>query len=335
MHPPSSSSSSTASLPASRIQALTTSTLPLILERQRSISLQLAPSPFTQSTILKNLALLTTAVRVLELEGRGVQVGAGRQTGKNDAGKLREGVEKLLRLMEDDDEGRAKVASIRESFQYVPLDLIPRQRARRMLTWLLSARPPKETPPSPPPQQATFALASPPSSPPPANSDTDDDDADPLSRPAAKSQSFAGSYRDDEDDVPYTDDATMMQQQREVMEGTFALALAFKSRLASANLLSILTVVNLPVNCVISSEQDSRLATLSSSIARQHNLSLQIGDELDQHHELLEETDRAIDSTHNRLTGARRRLDSFSAKAKENGASCFRWLVPCCALVRG
>lgn len=94
-------------------------------------------------------------------------------------------------------------------------------------------------------------------------------------------------------------------------------------------------MVNLPACCVISLEQDSRLATLSSSIVRQHNLSLQIGDELDQHHELLEETDRAIDSTHNRLTGARRRLDSFSAKAKENGASCFRWLVPRCALVHG
>lgn len=106
-----------APLPASRISSLTSSTLPLILERQRSLSLNLSPSPFTESTILKNLALLTAGVRVLELEGKGVRVGAGKQVGREDASRLREGVEKLLALMEGDDEGRQKVSAIRESFQ--------------------------------------------------------------------------------------------------------------------------------------------------------------------------------------------------------------------------
>jgi hypothetical protein len=214
-----------APLPASRISSLTSSTLPLILERQRSLSLNLSPSPFTESTILKNLALLTAGVRVLELEGKGVRVGAGKQVGQEDASRLREGVEKLLALMEGDAEGRQKVAAIRESFQSVFRSCSAGSSCFTHSRLISSVAPPTfpcspPRTPSPPPQEPVFALASPTlppaglsraSSPPPAS--------DPLSRPAAGG--FQESYRDDEDDEPYRDvsDADMLQQQQQMMEG--------------------------------------------------------------------------------------------------------------------
>jgi hypothetical protein len=214
-----------APLPASRISSLTSSTLPLILERQRSLSLNLSPSPFTESTILKNLALLTAGVRVLELEGKGVRVGAGKQVGREDASRLREGVEKLLALMEGDAEGRQKVAAIRESFQSVIRSRSAGSSCFTHSRLICSVAPPTfpcspPRTPSPPPQEPVFALASPTlppaglsraSSPPPAS--------DPLSRPAAGG--FQESYRDNEDDEPYRDvsDADMLLQQQQMMDG--------------------------------------------------------------------------------------------------------------------
>ncbi|KAK9457285.1 hypothetical protein V1511DRAFT_508726 [Dipodascopsis uninucleata] len=65
-------------------------------------------------------------------------------------------------------------------------------------------------------------------------------------------------------------------------------------------------------------EQDASLDRLSESISRQRELSIQIGEELDSHIELLTEVDRLVDWGQNRLDGARKRLDFVSKKAKEN-----------------
>lgn len=72
-----------------------------------------------------------------------------------------------------------------------------------------------------------------------------------------------------------------------------------------------------------SSDQDERLNLLSHSINRQNHLSVQIGDELDIHHELLEDTDAAMDRTANRLGRARRRLDNVADNAKQHGELLF------------
>ncbi|EIW75752.1 hypothetical protein CONPUDRAFT_140086 [Coniophora puteana RWD-64-598 SS2] len=69
------------------------------------------------------------------------------------------------------------------------------------------------------------------------------------------------------------------------------------------------------------SDQDTRLDVLSSSIGRQHHLSLQINDELDTHSGLLDTLDTDLDSTHDRMTSARRRLDRVARGAKANGSS--------------
>ncbi|BEJ11780.1 hypothetical protein CspHIS471_0202400 [Cutaneotrichosporon sp. HIS471] len=68
-------------------------------------------------------------------------------------------------------------------------------------------------------------------------------------------------------------------------------------------------------------DQDERLTLLSHSINRQNDLSIQIGDELDQHHELLEDTDAAMDRTAARLQRARRRMDTVADGARQHGST--------------
>ena len=66
-------------------------------------------------------------------------------------------------------------------------------------------------------------------------------------------------------------------------------------------------------------DQDDSLDRLSESIGRQRELSIQIGDELESQGELLEDLDVVVDRSRSRLDGAKRRLDRFSRKAKDNG----------------
>ncbi|CAK9783125.1 hypothetical protein CC85DRAFT_284122 [Cutaneotrichosporon oleaginosum] len=72
---------------------------------------------------------------------------------------------------------------------------------------------------------------------------------------------------------------------------------------------------------VMMNDQDERLTLLSHSINRQNDLSIQIGDELDRHHELLEDTDAAMDRTAARLQRARRRLDTVADGARQHGST--------------
>ncbi|THH07009.1 hypothetical protein EW145_g3684 [Phellinidium pouzarii] len=65
-------------------------------------------------------------------------------------------------------------------------------------------------------------------------------------------------------------------------------------------------------------EQDAHLDHLSLSVGRQRDISLQINDELEVHTGLLDEFDHGLDNTHNRLGGARRRLESFGRGVKGN-----------------
>ncbi|KIY34958.1 syntaxin 8 [Cryptococcus gattii E566] len=70
---------------------------------------------------------------------------------------------------------------------------------------------------------------------------------------------------------------------------------------------------------MLMNDQDERLNLLSHSIGRQNDLSLQIGSELDLHHQLLEETDTAMDRTAASLGRAKRRLDRVANEAKQHG----------------
>lgn len=66
-------------------------------------------------------------------------------------------------------------------------------------------------------------------------------------------------------------------------------------------------------------EQDDSLDRLSESISRQRELSIQIGDELDSHVQLLDEVDDLVDRHQTRLNGAGQQLKSVARQAKEHG----------------
>lgn len=65
-------------------------------------------------------------------------------------------------------------------------------------------------------------------------------------------------------------------------------------------------------------EQDEQLDRLGASIGRQRELSIQIGDELDDHIQMLDEVEHHMDRYETTLEGARRRLGTFARKAKDN-----------------
>ncbi|KAL2837170.1 hypothetical protein BJY01DRAFT_47060 [Aspergillus pseudoustus] len=65
-------------------------------------------------------------------------------------------------------------------------------------------------------------------------------------------------------------------------------------------------------------DQDEQLDRLGESIGRQHQLSIQIGDELDGHVALLDEMDDTAERHQGRLNNARRRVDKIQKKAREN-----------------
>jgi syntaxin 8 len=65
-------------------------------------------------------------------------------------------------------------------------------------------------------------------------------------------------------------------------------------------------------------EQDDALDRLGASISRQRELSIQIGDELDEQVQMLDESDNLVDRHANTLDKARRNLGTIARKAKDN-----------------
>ena len=65
-------------------------------------------------------------------------------------------------------------------------------------------------------------------------------------------------------------------------------------------------------------EQDDQLDRLGMSIGRQREISIAIGDELDDHAMLLDDVDSRVDRHQGQLDGAGRRLAGVARKAKEN-----------------
>jgi len=68
-------------------------------------------------------------------------------------------------------------------------------------------------------------------------------------------------------------------------------------------------------------DQDAQLDHLSSSIHRQHHISLQINDELEVHTGLLDSLDTELDGTDARMAGARRQLTRVARGAKDNAST--------------
>ncbi|PGH34229.1 syntaxin 8 [[Emmonsia] crescens] len=68
----------------------------------------------------------------------------------------------------------------------------------------------------------------------------------------------------------------------------------------------------------IMQEQDDELDRLGESIGRQHELSIQIGDELEGHIALLDDVDGHVDRHASRLESAKKRLGKFRRNAGES-----------------
>lgn len=65
-------------------------------------------------------------------------------------------------------------------------------------------------------------------------------------------------------------------------------------------------------------EQDEQLDRLGVSISRQRELSMQIGDELDSHVDMLDEIDGVVDRHQSRLDRGQRMLGKIARGASEN-----------------
>ncbi|KAF9234195.1 syntaxin-like protein [Melanogaster broomeanus] len=146
-------------------------------------------------------------------------------------------------------------------------------------------------------------------------------------------------YTDDPDPAPELDEGGIMLQQRHIMEG----ALCSADKRTSPELPRIFLLLrtnpyylpywqNQTLTRPLLFSQDTHLDHLSSSIGRQHHISLQINDELEVHTGLLESLDSELDGTDARMTSARKRLARVARGAKENGTSRpstnFRRLTP-------
>ncbi|KAG0305552.1 hypothetical protein BGZ98_003960 [Dissophora globulifera] len=70
-------------------------------------------------------------------------------------------------------------------------------------------------------------------------------------------------------------------------------------------------------------DQDQNLDRLSEALGRQQELGLMIGDELDTHMEMLDDTDHLVDRTSSRLGIARRQLTKVAKGTK----GCGPWLI--------
>jgi len=65
-------------------------------------------------------------------------------------------------------------------------------------------------------------------------------------------------------------------------------------------------------------QQDEQLDRLGESIGRQRDLSIQIGDELDDHVQMLDDVEGHVDRHQTRLDGARRQLGNVARRARDN-----------------
>ncbi|KAI8577288.1 hypothetical protein K450DRAFT_252471 [Umbelopsis ramanniana AG] len=69
-------------------------------------------------------------------------------------------------------------------------------------------------------------------------------------------------------------------------------------------------------------DQDRNLDMLSEAVGRQRELGLLIGDELESHVQLIEETDEMVDRTDTRLRNAQKRLNYVGRRVKDNKSIC-------------
>lgn len=140
----------------------------------------------------------------------------------------------------------------------------------------------------------------------------------PLPVPSKAAQTATTPGRTNAGNVPYTDedarDALMNTPGRKGKSVRFTESLVEdEDELSGMDNTQLLAMHNR-----IMSEQDESIDRLSESISRQRELSIQIGDELDSHAQLLDEVEILTDRHQTRLDNAKKRMDHIYRKASEN-----------------
>ncbi|KAF3908058.1 hypothetical protein ABW21_db0203826 [Orbilia brochopaga] len=126
--------------------------------------------------------------------------------------------------------------------------------------------------------------------------------------PSTARSALMGSSTSDEDSAALSPSSTLRKSSKTVR---FSDSLVDTDDMSNTQMLTL--------HQRIMDEQDDTLDRLSHSIGRQRELSIQIGDELDSQGEILDDLDDGVDRAGRRMTGARKRLDTFARKAKDNG----------------
>lgn len=233
-----------------KLTSLTTSTLSLLLERQR---LQSTHPTLHLVQIVTNLRTLRSGVIALQ------DTTTTNEHEEDSVAALRGQYERLRGMLgeeEADKAGLERYAAFSLSATELTLHSIPLPAS------------PSPTPPGTPERKSSF-------------------------EPASVFEPYT-------DDPPMDDDGIVLQQ-RQIIQGSSS----FFSRLNGFS--------------DTRADQDAHLDHLSSSIHRQHHISLQINDELDVHTGLLGALDTELDGTDARMVGARRRLARVARGAKDNG----------------
>ncbi|WVF73071.1 hypothetical protein IAT40_007890 [Kwoniella sp. CBS 6097] len=332
-----------------------TTTSSLLLERSRIISLNLKPSPSSTSQIIRNLTSIKKDLDTLEsntninhTNGKGKGVSDGDGDGDGVVGELGGRYDRLLEMLSEDDVGREKVKTLkrekRQPQSSPPLitgDGIPKSKSPlpRIHTPSSGEVPKLSVEPPTPGAGVTRFRDFP---------DSDDENenghrhSNELGSNGGRGSVGRGSYEYDDDD--YNEAGSARGSARS------------GSRSGSANggaSVGVATSQNqnhrqnqfkayrdesddedvngrapspsphemLSSQQAMMDDQDERLNLLSNSIGRQNHLSIQIGSELDIHHQLLEDTDAAMDRTAASLGRARRRLDRVADDAKQHGST--------------
>ncbi|EIW72074.1 hypothetical protein TREMEDRAFT_66698 [Tremella mesenterica DSM 1558] len=273
------------SIPSIQQRLTTTSTL--ILERSRIISLSLPSNPSAQAQIVRNLTSIRSDLSQLSdeaaLETSGLQVGKRPATPRviHEIRDLERGYDSLLSMLGEDKVGEVSSSDPVKSIS--PPQLAQNSIASTSnLIPILSIDPPT---PNNPLDSDPFQDQLPSSS----NISTSNQDtsaSDTIVRPS-RVETSDQPFRDyDSEEEGGKTPQELLQTQQVMMD-----------------------------------DQDERLNLLSHSLHRQNHLSIQIGSELDLHHDLLEETDLAMDRTTARLGKAKRRLDKVAGEAKKYGST--------------
>ncbi|BFZ58483.1 hypothetical protein PYCC9005_005546 [Savitreella phatthalungensis] len=136
--------------------------------------------------------------------------------------------------------------------------------------------------------------------------------------PSADSRSGSGSGSRSAGFLPYHDDPEAARTA--LLTSSTRKSVRFSETPASPDLASrdVSNEGLLSAQQQMMREQDDSLEVLSRSIGRQRELSIQIGDELDEQGELIDDVDGHVTRSQNRLDQARTRLTAFSRKAKAN-----------------